>query len=209
MLGRRLRRRLRHGVETPVSEPAAGFLTNDPVECQPVTASVSVDPTDGVVAAGADGAFCTPESQVLFLRRVHLRDPATSTRWSWRRASSRSGSTSRRASRSTAPTRRRSTRPMNVATSGCARQRTRLPEHRRRSSRPAGRLRNGQLAAGRMVGLRARSGFIGQDSLAYDLLGLRLRHLHRRRAGHGDRADRCDRNPARPPTRSPADTTTK
>ena len=43
--------------ETPVSEPAPGFLTNDTVECQPVTANVSIDPTDGVVTAGADGAF--------------------------------------------------------------------------------------------------------------------------------------------------------
>ena len=43
--------------ETPLSEPAPGFLINDTVECQPATASVSVNPTDGVVTAGADGAF--------------------------------------------------------------------------------------------------------------------------------------------------------
>ena len=43
--------------ETSISEPAAGFLTNDTVECQPVTASVSINPTDGVVTAGPDGAF--------------------------------------------------------------------------------------------------------------------------------------------------------
>ena len=39
--------------ETPVSEPAPGFLTNDTVECQPLTASVSFDPDDGMATAGA------------------------------------------------------------------------------------------------------------------------------------------------------------
>jgi Endonuclease/Exonuclease/phosphatase family/Bacterial Ig domain len=43
--------------ETPVTEQAPGFLTNDTVECQPVTASVSIVPTDGSVTAGPDGAF--------------------------------------------------------------------------------------------------------------------------------------------------------
>ena len=53
--------------ETPVSEPAPGFLTNDTVECQPATANVSVNPTDGVVTAGADGAFVyTPDPGFYF-----------------------------------------------------------------------------------------------------------------------------------------------
>jgi hypothetical protein len=43
--------------ETPVSVPAPGFLTNDTVECQPVTASISAVPANGTVTAGADGAF--------------------------------------------------------------------------------------------------------------------------------------------------------
>jgi hypothetical protein len=43
--------------ETPVSGAAPGFLLNDLVGCQPATASVSVNPTDGMVTAGADGAF--------------------------------------------------------------------------------------------------------------------------------------------------------
>ncbi len=43
--------------ETPVSEPAPGFLTNDTVACQPASASVSINPTNGVVTAGPDGAF--------------------------------------------------------------------------------------------------------------------------------------------------------
>ena len=53
--------------ETPVSEPAPGFLTNDTVECQPATANVSVDPTNGMVTAGADGAFVyTPDPGFYF-----------------------------------------------------------------------------------------------------------------------------------------------
>jgi hypothetical protein len=48
--------------ETPVTEQAPGFLTNDNVECQPTTANISVDPANGTVTAGADGAFVyTPD----------------------------------------------------------------------------------------------------------------------------------------------------
>ena len=43
--------------ETPVDEPAPGFVGNDTVECQPFSTSVSVNPTNGTVTAGADGAF--------------------------------------------------------------------------------------------------------------------------------------------------------
>jgi hypothetical protein len=48
--------------ETPVSEALPGFLTNDVVECQPVTTPISVSPTDGMVTGGVDGAFVyTPD----------------------------------------------------------------------------------------------------------------------------------------------------
>ena len=43
--------------ETPVVEPAPGFVGNDTVECQPFSTSVSVNPANGTVTAGVDGAF--------------------------------------------------------------------------------------------------------------------------------------------------------
>jgi Endonuclease/Exonuclease/phosphatase family/Bacterial Ig domain len=48
--------------ETPVSEPAPGFLANDTVECQPFAANIASPPADGTLTAGVDGAFVyTPD----------------------------------------------------------------------------------------------------------------------------------------------------
>jgi hypothetical protein len=43
--------------ESPLSEPAPGFLTNDSLECQPFTTDVLSAPADGMVTVGGDGAF--------------------------------------------------------------------------------------------------------------------------------------------------------
>ena len=49
--------------ETPVVEPAPGFISNDTVECQPFATNVASPPTDGTVTAGVDGSFdYTPDA---------------------------------------------------------------------------------------------------------------------------------------------------
>ena len=43
--------------ETPVVEPAPGFISNDTVACQPFATNVASLPADGTVTAGVDGSF--------------------------------------------------------------------------------------------------------------------------------------------------------
>ena len=49
--------------ETPLVEPAPGFLVNDVVECQPFTTHLAAPPTDGTATVATDGSFdYTPDA---------------------------------------------------------------------------------------------------------------------------------------------------
>ena len=181
--------------QTPVSEPTPGFLTNDTVECQPATAVVSVDPTDGMVTAGADGAFVyTPNPGFYFtdtftyeIRDANQAVMATSvvtivvdepTCIAVDDAYSTTVDT-----------------PLAVGAPGVLANDQVCPA--------LNNVQVSQQAAFGMATLQADgtfdylpdSGFVGQDSFTYDLWG-RPRHVHQRGSGHGDGRGRCDRDTA-------------
>ena len=190
--------------ETPVSEPAPGFLTNDTVECQPATAIVSVDPTDGMVTAGADGAFVyTPNPGFYFTDTFtyEIRDANQAVMATSVVTVVVDEPTVHRRRRRLLDDRRH---PAHRRRSGSARQRPSLPRPQQRSGRPASLPSAWSPCRPTDRSTTSRSGVRRSGQLHLRPLGLRPRHVHQRRSGHGDGGDRCDRDTTATTTTAPA-----
>ena len=178
--------------ETPVAEPAPGFLGNDTVECQPFTTSVSVNPTNGDGhRRGRRRLRVHAESRVLLHRRVHLRDPrcqpgadgherghGRGRQAAVHRRRRRLLDDGRHDARPSRPRVCSATTP-SARTPACSRSISSLPSERSRCS-PTDR-----------SSYVPDPGFVGQDSFTYDHLKFDS-NVRLRRPGHGDRGDRRD-----------------